>query len=198
MIRTDALILPLLIAQGIAMLGQGMFNVLLVPYVQERLHAGPVEFGWLVSAQGVGGIVGGLAVAHVARIVAARHLVVLGLISAGGVLLAAAGIPVLYVVLALLAIVGAPVVGWMVGLQTLLQHGTDEAYLGRVMGAFATCNTAFLLCGVLIAAGLGGWLDIQLMLMLAGGLFVTAGLVAFIGLPRRGIATPSPLEAVAG
>jgi MFS family permease len=198
LIRTDAIILPLLVAQGIAMVGQGMFNVLLVPYVQERLHAGPIEFGWLVSAQGIGGIVGGLVVGHVASIVPARHLIVLGLISAGGVLLAAAGIPVLYVVLALLAIVGAPVVGWMVGLQTLLQHATEDTYRGRVMGAFATCNTAFLLLGVLIAGALAGWLDIQLMVMLAGALFVTAGFVAFILLPRGAAAAPSQLEPAVG
>jgi MFS family permease len=198
LIRTDALILPLLVAQAIAMIGQGMFNVLLVPYVQERLHAGPIEFGWLVSAQGVGGIVGGLVVGHVARIVPARHLIVLGLVSAGAVLLAAAGIPVLYVVLALLAIVGAPVVGWLVGLQTLLQHGTTDAYRGRVMGAFGTCNTAFLLLGVLIAGALGGSLDIQVLVMLAGALFVVAGVVAFVRLPRGVLAAPSQLEPAVG
>jgi len=198
LIRVDALIRPLLIAQAIAMLGQGMFNVLLVPYVQERLHAGPIEFGWLVSAQGIGGILGGLVVGHVARNVPARHLVVLGLISAGGVLLAAAGIPVLYVVLPLLAVVGAPVVGWLVGLQTLLQHGTADVYRGRIMGAFGTCNTAFLLLGVLVASTLGGRLDIQLLVMLAGALFVTAGLVAFARLPRGAVTAASQLEPAVG
>jgi MFS family permease len=72
-----------------------MLNVLLVPYVQERLHAGPIEFGWLVSAQGIGGNAGGLVVGQIARVVPARQMIVIGLTSAGGVLLVAAGVPLL-------------------------------------------------------------------------------------------------------
>jgi predicted MFS family arabinose efflux permease len=83
-------------------------------------------------------------------------------------------------------------------LQTLLQHVTADAYRGRVMGAFGTCNTVFLLLGVGIAGGLGGWFDIQWLLMAAGTLFVIAGLVAFTRLPRGAVAATSQLEPAVG
>jgi hypothetical protein len=130
--------------------------------------------------------------------VPARDLVVLGLTLAGGALILAGAVPVLTLAMALFAVLGAPVVGWMVGLQTMIQQATADAYRGRILGAFGALSTSFLLVGVGIASSFGGAWDVQWLLVLAGALFVLAGAIAFVRVPRAAVAATTQLEPAVG
>ncbi len=43
-------------------MAQGVINVLFLPFVTDFLHGGAIELGWLQSAAGIGGILGGLVI----------------------------------------------------------------------------------------------------------------------------------------
>jgi hypothetical protein len=116
-------------------------------------------------------------------------------IAIGVLLFIAAAVPLLPVAIGLFAAIGAPVVGWMVSLQTLLQHATADGLRGRVLGAFGTGNMAFLLVGLGLGSGLGSIVDIVWLFVLAGALFVAAGVVAFTWLPRQLSRPSTQLEA---
>src|SRR5581483_265399 len=59
-------------------LSQGIINVLLVVMVNQIWHVGATEFGWLISAQGIGGVIGTLVVGAIAARVSPRMMVIAG------------------------------------------------------------------------------------------------------------------------
>ena len=63
-------------------------------------------------------------------------------------------IPVLVVVLALLAVVGLPVVAFVVSEATLLQSGVADQLRGRVMGSYGMAQALAMLLGMGVASAL--------------------------------------------
>src|SRR5581483_8171195 len=60
LVRKEQLVSAIFIIIGIAMIGEGIIEVLFAPYVERVLHGTPQVLGWLMSAQAVGGILGSL------------------------------------------------------------------------------------------------------------------------------------------
>src|SRR5699024_8861185 len=52
---------------AISAVGEGLMAVLFIVFVNRVLHGGALEIGWLMSAQAVGGLLGGLVVGWVGR-----------------------------------------------------------------------------------------------------------------------------------
>jgi MFS family permease len=100
------------------------------------------------------------------------------------------------VVLALVALIGFPVIPFFVTVQTLLQANVPDAFRGRVFGAHGTANTALLLIGMGVAGPTADRFGIVPMLLAGGGLYFVAGVVALLLLPA-GPAGRAP-EAAAG
>src|SRR5215218_7424050 len=68
LVRGTRWLTGLFLAMGVMMLGQGITNVLLVPFVEQVLHGDAQIFGWIVTAQGVGGLIGGLLAGTIGRL----------------------------------------------------------------------------------------------------------------------------------
>src|SRR5438067_684006 len=103
----------------------------------------PLELGWFMTAQAVGGLVGGLVIVRITRGMSPRQ--VLGVASvAFGLLDALLFVsplirPEIVVSLVVIGIVGIAGVAFMAGFNAILQTSVDDAYRGRVFGAiFAT------------------------------------------------------------
>lgn len=184
LVQRERWITILFIVTGIAMFGSGMTNVLLVPFVNQVLHGGAQEFGWLVTAQGIGGLLGGLIIGQVGRRVAPARLIRLSAWAMGAIMLVIVNVPVLSLVLVLVALIGFPVMGFFITAPTLLQSGVNDQYRGRIFGAFSTTNALMMLGGLGLASLLGDRLGVVSTLNIVAVLYFLAGIVALALLGR--------------
>src|SRR5229473_1218785 len=180
LIRKDQVISGVFATMAILMLSQGIINVLLVVFTKEVMHGSALVYSWLITAQGVGSLIGALLVGTVSKFVRPVYLIVLPLAFAGCATLIIFHLPLVALALPLLAFVGIFVVGFVVMVQTLLQRGTADSYRGRVFGALYTTISLLTLAGMIFASTLGDRLGVVPLLNVAGGLFFVAALVALV------------------
>ena len=183
LIGRQRLLIVLFIVMGLAMLGQGLLTALNVVFVRTVLHGSAQVFGWMVTAAGVGGLLGGIAVARMKAIVPPTSLIVLGLEAVGVILVVRTNVPDLPLFLLLTAMAPLFITGLAVSIQTLLQRGVPDHFRGRVFGAFGTTTSLLVLAGLGAGSVLGERLSVVSVLDLAGMLFMGAGLVALLLLP---------------
>lgn len=185
LIGKNGLIAAIFIVAGLVTLAQGIVTVLLVIFVKEILAGGVAELGWIVTTQGLGGIIGAFVTGHVSRWVQPPRLVAFGAGGAGLLLLLMIRYPTLLVVLSGMTGAGVLIICWTISQEMLLQVGVASRYRGRVFGAFGTLNALLMLCGMGLASALGDSAGVLALLNVAGLLFVAAGGVAFVTLPRH-------------
>jgi MFS family permease len=158
----------------------GMVEPTVYAVVGDGLHRPPEFIGVLVSVQGLGAIIGGVAVTAIIRRVAESLLVVVGLLlAAAGAALCA--VPLLPVVLAGFALVGAglPVLG--VAVATLLQRTTPPPMMGRVATGYEVIGSVPTTASIAVGAVLVGLWPYQVIIGLtalgcaAAACFMLAG-----------------------
>ncbi len=187
LVRRSRLLAILFGIRGITSLGEGVFGTMFVIWVSEILGGGAPEFGWLMSGQAVGGLLGGLVVGYAGRMLSPDRLFGLGLAVFGILDLALFNYPLLFsgfwIGMILMVLVGIPTVGAGAAGITMLQSGVRVEYRGRVFGALGTTSALLMLAGSLIAGGLGDVLSPITLLNVQGGSYVAAGLLALLVLP---------------
>jgi predicted MFS family arabinose efflux permease len=177
LVRGTRWLAGLFLAMGVLMFGQGITNVLLVPFVEQVLHGDAQTFGWLVTAQGIGGLIGGLLAGTLGRRFSPVHIMAVSAGAMGVLVLLIVNIPVLAVVLALIAVIGLPVVAFMVSEATMLQSGVADQYRGRVLGSYGMALALAMLLGMGAGSALGDWLGVVPLLDGVSGLYVLAGMI---------------------
>lgn len=203
LMRNDPTIAAIFATAGTAMIAEGFFLVLLVPFVKEVLHGGPQDFGWLASAQAVGGLIGSAFLGRASKAIRPGILIPLCGVPFGILDIALAnlpgrgGLPPLAVALALIGLAGAPVVGFFIGMQTVLQTSAPDEYRGRVFGAYATTVALMTLVGQGVGSVLGDRLGVVPVFTLAGVFDILAALVAFVLLRRAHRASLAADEPIA-
>ena len=178
---------------GIAMLGEGLLISLLVPFVKEVLGGSAAQLGWLMSAQAIGGLLGGLLVGRIGRLLPPLRLIAIAGILDGVLLLAIINSGSLGLAIGLMALAGLPVVTFFVSGQTLIQANTTDQFRGRVFGALSTVGALMTLIGMGLAALLGDRLGIVPTLSLGAIAYGLAGVAALALRPaieRPGRAPP--------
>ena len=178
LVGQDRTLRTLLTVDGLAFGGQGVLDVLLVPFVERSLHGDAQLFGWLLTVQAIGGVVGGLAIGWASGRLTTVRLFGISLVLVGAIIAVVANVPLLPVILPLVALAGVPAVGWIVGGQTLLQASAPDRYRGRVLGAYATTSALARLGGMGVASLLGDRAGVVPLLSGAGGLHLVAGIAA--------------------
>ncbi|GHO75836.1 MFS transporter [Ktedonobacter sp. SOSP1-85] len=181
-VKRDDVILGIFLTMSVLMIGQGVLNVMLVPLTEKVLHGGSVTLGWIITAQGVGSLLGALLVGQVSKIVRPVVLAVLALVATGSAILIITHYPHLLISLLLIGIVGVFIVGLMVTTQTLLQIKVEDSYRGRVFGAFETLLSIAMFAGLILATGVGDRLSTVTLLDISGILTLLAGVVALLTL----------------
>ena len=190
-IRQSSTVSLIFLVMGIAGIAEGLFNVMFVIFVSQNLGGGALEFGWLTSAQAIGGLLGGLVIGWIGHRIQPNRLT--GLLALNGVLILllviSASLP-WAIVLILLA--GLPIVGYSVGVHTLLQGHVPDRLRGRVFGALGTSMAICILLGQGWASLMGDQLGTVPLLMIKGILDILAGLLAFALLysVRGSLSTP--------
>lgn len=178
-VRRNRVVASMFAILGINMFGEGILSVLIVVWIKEFIGGGSQELGWYLTAQAVGGLLGGLFVARVSKRFKPWQLVVTGFIALGVMDFLIFNTPEVLIGLLLMAAVGIPVVGLQAGAMTLFQTSVANEYRGRVMGAFNTVSSLLLIVGILLASTAGNAGNVVLFLSAVGILDAVAGVAAF-------------------
>jgi predicted MFS family arabinose efflux permease len=180
LVRSTRWLAGLFLAMGVLMFGQGITNALLAPFVEQVLHGDAQVFGWIVTAQGIGGLIGGLLAGTIGRLFSPVRIMAVSACTMGVLVLLIVNIPVLPVVLALVAVIGLPVVAFMVSEATMLQSGVADQYRGRVLGSYGMALALAMLIGMGVASALGDWLGAVPLLDFVSGLYVLTGVIVLV------------------
>lgn len=182
LLREQPLLANLFVVMALAVCADGMITALLVVFVNDVLNGRALEFGWIITARGAGGLLGGVILGQLSEIFQPTRLIILGVASAGALFLALVNFPSLLVTLVLIFLLGVPATAWLVSIQTLLQQRVPEDYRGRIFGTYEMTLSLTLLGGMGLGSGLGEVVGVAPTLNLAGALFVVAGTVALLTL----------------
>lgn len=166
----------------ISQIAQGIFVVLYILFVAQRLHGGSSDIGLLRGVQAVGAIAGGVILVVLARryspgTLTASAAIVFGIVDL--VLWNASLLSTnraLYVVLFI--VIGAPGVILGTGLISALQVDTDDTNRGRVFGAFGLASNLGQAVGMLAAGLLASPLGLLSILNTQAALYLAAGGIA--------------------
>lgn len=198
--RDERLVTGVFVVAGIATFADSINSALLVPFVDEVLRGGAQGFGWLLSVQAIGGLIGGAVIGRVGAALPPRRLLALSMVIVGTMSLVLIAFPSLTLALICSALGGVPAVGYLVSQQTLLHSGVPDAYRGRVFGAWDTTSALLRLGGMGLAGGLGDVLGLLPLLYLMGGLRLLSGVVAAVAFPApaHGVTPAAPSGADTG
>ena len=184
----------LLVFFVITRIGEGLVGTLFVPWATDALHTDAAGYGWILSAQAIGGLAGAFVVGRYGARFAPLRLLVVSSIVFGLIDLVLFTYPAFYPVLAPaligMVIVGVPASAMGAANQTLQQTYAADSHRGRVVGALLAVGALGSLVGALAAGFLGETLPVIPLLIVQGSGYVVAGLaVAFM--TRRGRTRPA-------
>jgi MFS family permease len=174
---------------AISAIGEGVMGALFAPFVSTVLGGDAQAFGWIVSSQAIGGILGGLLVGWRGTSLSPARLLGFGALGLCLFDLMTFNYhvvwPGIWPAIMFMAIVGVPIAGMVAGHTTLLQSATEDAYRGRILGAFGAVGALSTLIGALLGGLLGDRVGIVEMLNLQGLGYGTAGMIVLIALRGR-------------
>ena len=191
LVATDPVIGALFVVTGVAVLGEGMGRAVFVPFLSHIASGNALVFGWILTAQGAGGVLGSLVLHRASVLLHPFRLIAMAAVLDGTLVLIEAAVRTLPVVLICSFFAGAPIVLFYVSVDTLLQQRTEDRYRGRIFGAYNTTSTVVLLVGMVLSSLLADRVGLVLIFAMMGAFYVLAGVTA-AALLRRPLATPPP------
>jgi MFS family permease len=177
----------------------GLWNVLLLPFAIDALHATEFEYGLQEGVTSVGFVIGSLLMAKYAERFREGSWIVVSTIAMG-----IAGILYGLSTSILLAIVLVTVSGFFnapssIARRVLMQRATPRELRGRVFSAFAVARDVVFLIGIALA-GLADIIDVRVLVVASSFVLIAAGLVAAVlpGLGRPAAEWRSAMAALRG
>jgi MFS family permease len=187
LVKRERLLLSLFIILAVASLGDSMVTVLIVPLVKVLMGGEAQLLGWLMAAEGVGGLLGGVLVGQFGKRIAPRLLSTIALVSAGLVIIALFTFPHSMLVFPLLGFVGLTSTAWFTSAETMLQMGTSDAFRGRIFGALGTTLALAGLIGMTFAGTMADQIGLVPVLSISASLYILSGGLAWIMLPKASL-----------
>jgi len=177
----DKVLQNIFVISGIALFADGIMSALLVVFVQNDVGANATEFGWMLTARGVGGVIGGMLVGQLGSKLSNRQLISWGLVLMGALITAILLNPGVLLMVALSGLAGIPAIAWIAGLQTQLQQSTMDEYRGRIFGTFGTTISLLMLVSSGLAGATADIFSAKILIFVAALISISAGfLAAFI------------------
>jgi len=177
-IKKKTALTGLFLVLAIALFGDAIISVLMVVFVQQEMSLGAVEYGWLFAARGIGGLLGGVLVGNWGQKFSLAQLISGGLIVSGISVLAILTQPTLLVMIVVMILMGPALMAWLISLQTVAQKEAEDAYRGRVLGMLGMTMGFMMFFGSAIAGSLADQIGTIIMIAIAGGFYMLAGLVS--------------------
>ncbi|HET6381043.1 MAG TPA: MFS transporter [candidate division Zixibacteria bacterium] len=187
----------------ITRVGEGLAVTLFVPWVTDWLNSDAAGYGWVLSTQAMGGLLGALVIARLGPRADALRLLIGGALAFGLIDLVLFTYPVLYPyigpALVGMVIVGVPGAAMMAGISTLQQSLAGDAHRGRVIGAMMTIASIGSLVGAVGAGVLGEVVNVIALLVVQGsGYVVGAATVWWLTRGFRSVRLPSRVDPAQG
>ncbi|SDT80522.1 MFS transporter [Actinoplanes derwentensis] len=184
----------LLVVSSLFLLANAVLNVLLVPYVLNRLHGGAREVGWLMSALGAGYLMSawlGNALSRSGRL----RLAVAGCLAAITAFFAGLFFVVhLAAALVFIGLVGLAGGSVLMLLQVQVQRQTPDSKMGRVSSAFGAVEMLATVVGAVVGSVVGQYLQFGLAVGFALVTVAVSAVFAASSLPDRvAVTTPEPI-----
>lgn len=186
LVKRSALVSALFIVTGIMSFGEGFFPVLFVAFVKTVLNGTDLDYGWLMSAQAIGGLIGGLSIGALGGRMLSSRLLGWSSILFGALTLVIFHAPffaassALTLVSVLMIVVGVVSVSCRTALNTLLQQSIADEYRGRIYGAYNTMSSCIALGGMAVAGTMGDIYGIVPIISIEGYAYMLAGIVALL------------------
>jgi len=155
------------------------YSVLMPAYARDVLKVGQAQYGVLLSANGLGALLGALTVASVGARVSRRVLVLGGLWVFAAMLLLLVWIDNYYCALVFLAIGGWGMLLFFSTTNTLLQTAASDQMRGRVMGIWTLVFDGMTPIGGLEAGALSHYLGVRWAVTLGAIVCALAALVVW-------------------
>jgi len=197
-IRSERTLSVLLTMFAITMLGEGVFGVLYPVFVYQILHGGALQIGQLMSAQAVGGLIGGVFVGWLGKRIMSRWAIGLFGMAFGVTDLlifnSPAFFPFFWLTVGLFVTAGLVGIGPATGAQSLLQAKSPDAYRGRIFGALGMTMGLFALIGTITAGFFTDHLGVVAVLNIQAAGYVFGGLLVLALLPREKDTVPLQTE----
>lgn len=169
--------------------------IALVPAMAiDALHRGAVGTSVLVTGQGVGAVIGALALAPLAVVLGRGTLLRRALLAFPLALVCYGLAPSLWSAALAIAVVGACYIGVLSGLNTVVQLRAPEAARGRVLSLYMMALGTIYPIGAVVQGAIGGVIGIRVVTV-AGGIALVAVVVAIAVLRRSlldALADPVP------
>lgn len=161
------------------------YSVLLPAFATDVLKRGAAGYGALLSANGIGALVGALTVASIGQRVNRRFLVFGGLWIFSAMLLLLAFVHNFYFALALLGVSGWGMMLFFSTINTMLQMDASDEMRGRVMGIWALIFGGMMPVGGLEAGTLSHLLGVSATIAIGALVCALAALVTWIVVRQR-------------
>lgn len=161
-------------------LGEGVFGVMFVIWIRTVIRGGALQLGWFMTAQAIGGLLGGLVLGTIASRLAPAILVGLGSLLFALLDVALFTYPVfvnvLWPGLAIIILVGIPGAASGAGMTAWIQSTAPEETRGRIFGTIATTSALMMLVGTAIAGTIGNRAGpVALLNIFQGGSYLVVG-----------------------
>jgi predicted MFS family arabinose efflux permease len=203
-IRRNQVLAAIFVSMGIGMVGEGTFEVGFVPLVLDVFKGGAEGVGVLLSAQAIGGIIGGALVARVAERLSPRFLLASGFIGLGCVdlgmvnsgALATPGQQALTLASVFMILAGFPAVAGFAAINSVLQMETTDEFRGRVFGALGAIEGFSILVGLAVGGVAVDAIGPVPVLSAGAAMWILGGILALLRLPKA-VAATAPDEPIA-
>lgn len=195
-VKASRLLLLLTLVAFVAMLGFGGLSVLDVVFVTRALGQPSETVGVLLSATGLGQLLGGILIFGLSRRLATRYHLVLGVsvLLSGAFTLLYGVAPTLTAAIAILFCAGTIFPPIMVAFMTMIQLSVEDRYRGRVMSLVNTAMSVAILASLTISGTLADLLGVRNVIGAGGAVAMLAGAIS-LALIRT---TPQPETADRG
>ena len=201
-IRRSRALLVLVTFFAVSGTGEAVMGTLFAPYVKDVLGGTASAFGTILSAQAVGGIVGGLVVSALGHRVSPRALFGWGAVAFGLGDLVLFLYPLvtdqIWPAVVIIAMVGLPGAALFAGAMTIFQLGTDDRVRGRVFGALTTVQNLAMLACTFVAGALAQHLGVLPVITFQGVVYLLAGILVLVALRPTAATATTPVLAAAG
>ncbi len=158
--------------------GFGMqYSVLIPVFARDVLHGAARTYGFLLAAQGIGALVGALALASRRSPRALRHNLVVGLFGAAAGTLAFAFSPWIWLSMAAQMVIGAGLINHTATSNTMLQLFVSDELRGRVMSMYTLSFIGLAPVGSLEVGYVGEALSPQIAVALAALATLVCGVI---------------------
>lgn len=180
LVTRNRILVNIFVVASIALFADAIISAVLVVFVQGDAGLNATEFGWMLTARGVGGLLGGLLLAQIGQKLSNRQLASVGLFATGVLLIIMLAKPTVLVLVIVTGLVGIPSIAWIVAVQTSLQQATTDSYRGRVFGAFGTTASLLMLVGSVIGGASADLVGGSTLVLAAAVISILAGLLAWV------------------